>query len=131
MKTFGQRLREVRRRKDITLERLSNDIGVTKATLSRYENDIRVPDVHTANKIAEYLGVSVDYLLGHTISENVVRVDNCEKGKEMMDYIYKVLVDTDQITPEEAAHGIEDDERRKEIFRKIGTAIEFAKNFNK
>lgn len=131
MKTFGKRLREARRRKDITLEQLSNDIGVTKATLSRYENDIRVPDVHTANKIAEYLGITVDYLLGHTDKESIVKVSSYEKSKDMMEYIYQVLVDTGQITKEEAIHGIDDDERRKEIFRKIGTAIEFAKNFNK
>lgn len=131
METFGQRLRWVRRGKDITLEVLSEAVGVTKATLSRYENDIRVPDINTANKIATYLGVTVDYLIGNPNNENIIKVSNDKEGEDILKYMNQVLLDTGQITPEEAAHGIKDEDKKQEILSKLRRAIIFAKGMNK
>lgn len=70
MSTFGQRMRELRKSKGITLEVLSEALDTTKATLSRYENDKRVPDINIAKGIADYLGVTTDYLLCRTDDPN-------------------------------------------------------------
>ena len=43
MNLFAERLKEIRRRKNITLDELAEKIGYTKSTLSRYENEKIIP----------------------------------------------------------------------------------------
>jgi transcriptional regulator with XRE-family HTH domain len=66
MATFQERMKEIRTKKDITLEDLAKALNTTKSTLSRYENNLRLPNVDFINQLAKYFGVSVDYLLGNT-----------------------------------------------------------------
>jgi transcriptional regulator with XRE-family HTH domain len=70
MATFSERMRELRKEKRISLEKLAEMMGTTKATLSRYENSKRVPNIEFVEKLAKIFNVSVDYLLGHTDIRN-------------------------------------------------------------
>jgi transcriptional regulator with XRE-family HTH domain len=76
MSTFGKRMKELRQRKDVTLDKLAYDVNSTKATLSRYENNRRTPDIDFIYKIADYFNVTTDYLLGRTDDPNTVIIDN-------------------------------------------------------
>ena len=73
MTTFGQRLRRARKSKDITLQELADKLNTNKSTLSRYENNKREPKLDLIKDLADYLNVSVDYLLGRS---NVKRSEN-------------------------------------------------------
>ena len=64
--TFGDRLKNERNRKKITLETMATDLKTTKATLSRYENNLREPKVDFVKQIADYFQCSIDYLFGRT-----------------------------------------------------------------
>ncbi len=68
--TFGQRLKELRREAKVTQEELAKAIGLSeingKTAVTKYENDKREPEYDTLVKIADYLQVSLDYLLGRT-----------------------------------------------------------------
>jgi transcriptional regulator with XRE-family HTH domain len=66
MATFAERLRQLRNEKDITLDELATIFGTTKATLSRYENDLRVPKAEFVKKAAGFFNVSTDYIMGQT-----------------------------------------------------------------
>lgn len=44
---------------------LANYLGISKSTMSLYASGKREPDVATLIRIADYFGVSVDYLIGH------------------------------------------------------------------
>ncbi|MFW5891549.1 MAG: helix-turn-helix domain-containing protein, partial [bacterium] len=66
MASFPERMKQLRKEKGISLEKLSDKIGTTKSTLSRYENNKREPKIHIAQKIADEFNVSVDFLLGRT-----------------------------------------------------------------
>jgi transcriptional regulator with XRE-family HTH domain len=70
MVTFGERMKMLRNEKGITLDELSSAIFTTKATLSRYENSKRTPNIHFAVKVAEYFGVTTDFLYGITDKKN-------------------------------------------------------------
>lgn len=48
----------------MTQETLALKLGVTRQTVSKWENGISVPDADTLNKIADIFGVSVSELLG-------------------------------------------------------------------
>jgi transcriptional regulator with XRE-family HTH domain len=77
--TFGDRLKNERNRKDITLEKMAEDLKTTKATLSRYENNLREPKVDFVKQIADYLQCSTDYLLDRTDNRmGIIVRDNVE-----------------------------------------------------
>ncbi len=64
--SFGERLARAMRVKKMKQKDLSKSSGVTEATISRYVNDKRHPDVMFLRKVVPILGVSADYLLGFT-----------------------------------------------------------------
>lgn len=78
MATFHERMKKIRTEKDLTLEDLAKALNTTKSTLSRYENNLRVPNVDFINQLAKYFNVSVDYLLGNT---NDPKAKNSEEPK--------------------------------------------------
>jgi transcriptional regulator with XRE-family HTH domain len=61
---FPQILRELRTQKHVTLTTVANEIGITHSTLGLYEKGNTVPDIKTIVRLAEYYGVTVNYLLG-------------------------------------------------------------------
>jgi transcriptional regulator with XRE-family HTH domain len=62
---IGQRLKQLRLVRGLTLEALSAEIGgmVTKQALSKYERDRAKPSARVLNKLAAALGVKAAYLL--------------------------------------------------------------------
>ena len=82
MATFGERMRSLRNEKDITLDELAINIQSTKATLSRYENSIRTPNIDFAKKAAEYFGVSVDYMMCNTDDKDLKKQKPSEVSAE-------------------------------------------------
>lgn len=79
MTTFGQRMKELRIEKRMTQEQLGKIIGVTKASISGYENGTREPDQASTKRLAKLFDVSTDYILG--VSEKKHYYDLSEKEK--------------------------------------------------
>lgn len=62
---FSQRLKELRKaKKNLTQLQMANFLGVAKTTYASYEQGKRMPDSQIQNKIADFFGVSLDYLHG-------------------------------------------------------------------
>ncbi|MDO6353566.1 helix-turn-helix domain-containing protein [Caloramator sp. CAR-1] len=70
MQTFGERLRQLRKEKQMTGSELGKLLNVSKVAISNWENGNRFPDKDMLLKIAEIFNVSVDYLLGKTDIRN-------------------------------------------------------------
>ena len=66
MNLIGSRLRIAREQKKLNQKEAAELIGLSNVVLNRYENDERLPDVNTLSKLAEFYGVTTDYLLGRT-----------------------------------------------------------------
>ncbi|MDR1094260.1 MAG: helix-turn-helix domain-containing protein [Clostridiales bacterium] len=64
MKIFGERLRDLRTEKGLSAMALAKQVGLSDAAIIRWENDTN--DILGENlvKLAQYFGVSTDYLLG-------------------------------------------------------------------
>lgn len=65
---LGDRIKELRTKKNITQEQLAVDLNVAKSTIGMWENNRREPDLETINKIAAYFRVPTDYLASNAIS---------------------------------------------------------------
>ncbi len=50
----------------LTQTEMAEKLGVSKSTISMYENGNREPDFETLEKIADFFNVDIDYLLGRT-----------------------------------------------------------------
>lgn len=60
----GKRVRELRKRKNLTQEEIGKIINVTKVSISCYENETRSPDLETFENLVNALDTTPDYLLG-------------------------------------------------------------------
>ena len=58
------RLKQIRKERGVKQTTLCAALGIAQSTLSSWENSIYEPDQNTTLKLADYFGVSVDYLLG-------------------------------------------------------------------
>lgn len=85
------RIRELRKTKDLTMKQFGALIGVSESTVSLYERGKREPDNVMLVKIADCFGVSVDYLLGRKKSPPA-------KGEGLKE---KVVNRLDSLTPQE------------------------------
>lgn len=69
---IGQRIREIRKSKNLTMLELGNRIGITENNISRYERGI-IKDIpfENINKIAEALEVDLYYLLTGEVLKDI------------------------------------------------------------
>lgn len=58
-----KRIRILRKERGINQQRLASELNVTQAMISKYELGLSEPDIETICRIAEFFGVSSDYLL--------------------------------------------------------------------
>ncbi len=69
------RIRELRIQRGIQQKELAAILGIPANTYNQWENGKRQPDYQSLSKIADYFGVTTDYLLGRDTSDyNDVKV---------------------------------------------------------
>ena len=60
------RLKELRKSRGISQQRLAMDLNISQNTVSRYETMEREAGYEMLIQLSDYFGVSIDYLLGRT-----------------------------------------------------------------
>lgn len=74
------RLKELRKKNNVTLQKLADYLHIANSAISQYENEKREPSFEIVAKIADYFNVSIDYLLGREnvepleMNRNVIKV---------------------------------------------------------
>ena len=61
---FGEKLKYLRKKRNLTQTELGSLTGLNKAVISKYENSMHYPSYDTLVVIARVFKVSTDYLLG-------------------------------------------------------------------
>lgn len=85
-----ERIKKTAKERAITIKDLSIKAGIGPKTISNWSN--HNPQTETLKKVADVLGVSVDYLLGNTDEKNPIKANN---DKEEIDL--KELTDIENI----------------------------------
>ena len=69
--TIGERIKETRKQKKISVEFLAKELGVSKTTIYRYEDSTieKIP-VNVFDQICKILGVTPAELMGNTNTDN-------------------------------------------------------------
>jgi len=64
IKIFSERLKELRLETGVGQNKLAEDLGLSNASISYWENEKQEPSASAIFKLAKYFNVSADYLLG-------------------------------------------------------------------
>lgn len=87
---FGAVLKKLRTNHRLTQKELGSYIGLSKAVVSKYENGLGYPTFDVLIHIAQYFGVTTDYLLG---VENSKTVDVSSLSDTQIDAIHNVIAE--------------------------------------
>lgn len=82
MNNIGNRIRELRRRNDLTQEKLADLLGVTYQSVSKWECGVTFPDLAMIGPLTKLLHVTSDELLGLTKETVDARYDERKKACE-------------------------------------------------
>ena len=63
---FSERLRELRKEKQVTQSNMASFLGIKMRSYQNYEGGTRRPDYEGLVALADYFGVTTDYLLGRS-----------------------------------------------------------------
>jgi len=61
---LNERLKECRKRKNVTQSEIARSLDIELRSYVRYEKGDRKPDIEMLYKLADFFDVSTDYLLG-------------------------------------------------------------------
>ena len=87
---IGEKIRTKRRERGLTQAELANILGVTKAAVSKWENEDSYPDITLLPQIAQIFHITMDELFDYTIDQKPLVIvneyhfglslDNVDKG---------------------------------------------------
>ena len=60
-------IKALRKSKSMTQKELAQALGISRATVAKYEAGLRTPNMDMIMKLSDVLGCTTDYLLGRTI----------------------------------------------------------------
>lgn len=95
-----QRLKDLRKAKRMSQEDIGNVFKISRTTYASYEQGAREPDNATLVKIADYFGVSVDYLLGRDVPDWATQEDIIDL-EEMLNSNVNMAYGGENLTEEE------------------------------
>ena len=107
---FSDNLTRLRREKGVTQEELATFVGVTKASVSKWETRLSMPDIMLVPALASFFDVSIDELLGY----------ESQLSKEQIQKIYHELAEDFGKKPFEEVM-----ERSRELVKKYYSCYPF------
>ncbi len=64
IESLNQKLKKAREKTGFTQREVAKETGIPQPTIARFESGNRIPDVEKLGILADFYGVSVDWLLG-------------------------------------------------------------------
>ncbi|MGN1342397.1 MAG: helix-turn-helix domain-containing protein [Bacilli bacterium] len=61
--TLGEKLKEIRKKFGLSQEQLADIINVSRQAITKWENNLGLPDVSNLQELSKVFGLTVDYLL--------------------------------------------------------------------
>ena len=86
---LGSQVRQLRQRRDLTLQDVSDATGLSKPLLSQIENNIAAPPIATLLKISKALGVNIGHFFQDSPSTSRIVVVRQEERHRAMSRIFE------------------------------------------
>jgi transcriptional regulator with XRE-family HTH domain len=84
MNTFGGRLRLLREGRGLTRGQLAEQTGIPKNTYGNWETGKNEPSIVMAQSVADFFGVSLDWLCGRTDDRDVAKASELRTENERL-----------------------------------------------
>lgn len=84
------RLKELRIKNNLNQKELADKLGYKQNTISQWESGKRLMDSDTLEKIADFFGVSTDYLLGRKEKRQIIIEVNDPVQEELLEGFVKL-----------------------------------------
>ena len=90
---MGEQLKKLRKEKGLTQKQVAEYLHVSKSSVGMWEHGDRDPDTSVLSELADFFGVTVDYLLGREstistqqalIKETIEQIENLNQLKERL-----------------------------------------------
>lgn len=85
------RLKELREEKSISQQKLAEDLGISQASVSKYEKGLAEPNLQLLCRIVEYFHVSADYLIGKSEQKCLLQMDTLSEEDAKLIYRFQTL----------------------------------------
>ncbi|MFR2561566.1 MAG: helix-turn-helix domain-containing protein [Anaeromassilibacillus sp.] len=92
MYDFGLRLKQLREKHNSSQSQVAKRLGITRAAISSYENNISLPSVNVLAELALLYRVSTDYLLGLDNRTAIVLEDLTPRQSAVIQEVMDTLV---------------------------------------
>lgn len=93
----GERIRELRRKRNLTQEELAEQLNISPVSMCRIEKGSKGASIDLLVEITNYFKTSMDYLIfGKELSELEILLDGLpeEKRKRVINIMYSVIENT-------------------------------------
>ena len=83
--TIGNKIKTLRKQRGITQEQLAQSLGISFQAVSKWENNIALPDITLAPALASYFGVTMDELFEYNLKQTQQKIEEiCDAA-----YVYR------------------------------------------
>ena len=90
--SFGVRLYELRRAKNVSQEELAELLDVSRQSISKWENDKAYPEMTRLLCMSEYFGVSLDYLMRGVEGTQAPAQDDAAYTAQSLERVWKHFI---------------------------------------
>ena len=136
---IGNKIRELRKQRRITQEQLANSIGVSFQAVSKWENNIGLPDITLVPVLANYFHVSIDDLFDYSSKETEEKIfaiakeswkyrdSDIETAREILEEGLRQYPDND-ILLENLLYVIDYNEKPLDVLKIAGKIVDVTKD---
>ena len=82
--TFGEKLKTIRKKADMSQEKLAEKLGVSRQAITKWETDMGIPDIENIVAVSALFDISIDELLSKE-----------KDTKKQSDYLFKSVTEYD------------------------------------
>jgi transcriptional regulator with XRE-family HTH domain len=82
---FGEKIAKLKKQKKMSQIELAKVTGISRDAISKYERGDVIPSVEYAKRIADALGVSLDYLVSNDENEQTLDNEAVKRIKEIQE----------------------------------------------
>lgn len=98
---MGKKIKILRIKRGITQEELAEKLGVSSQAVSKWENDVSLPDMQMLPELSMYFGITIDELFDMTDEAHMERIQNMIYDERMLtseDFCYAKSFLTGKLT---------------------------------
>lgn len=98
MINIGNKMKEYRENSNQSQSELAKATGIKQQNISRWENNMNIPNIMDCITLANYFGITIDQLVGRSVDETNLTISHNELTKIESDLlsIFRTLTPKDQ-----------------------------------